>query len=874
MSETLVELIARIKADTTELEKGLTDAERKTEASSKKMADSLKQVGVAMTVAGIAITAAITAAIMSFTKTGSALHDLSLKTGVSAKSLAGLQYAAEQNGASLGTVEMAIRRTASALQDAKNGLAESKRAFDQMGLSIESLEGLNTEDKFMAIASAIANISDPMTQAAIAQDLFGRSGMDMLPMLSEGADGLKRMMEEGQKLTGWTDEGTKSADMLGDAFGTLTTSMTGVFNVIGSSLAPMIKDLIDKITGVVSKVVGWARENPELAKNLTIVAGAIGLILGAIGTWILLIPKLKLAWMAFQLVFTASPWGAIIAGIGLLIAAGILLWQNWDKVSAFFSNVWATMKNAVLTGVEAMLDYLEKFLSWIPGLGDKIKSAHDAISNMIDSEKVKQNAADVEKANEVMVASLKQQATDLTQKIKTEAINQYNAQKDALDKEKQAATDTYNAKKDAINKEYGIAKDESKSLIDLAYDIRDAKLKTIDEEMSAFEDAHKQKLSAIEDEYRLSVSNAENALQDQIDAIDAQTEAEDLAITRAAEQQKLIELKAAYYSAETAKDKAETKEEWDKYATEVARNELLRTREDEKNALRQQIDDLREGIGDQAEALKIQRDQNVKDANISYLEDLTNQKAVWDEARSIAQKDYADEIIRLETARDTKLKELDNAYNGTGGVFPTLAEESKILTDNYNAHMVQLDAELKKFIDDNKARVDDAHTFVGQLNTELDNIQDVDYTVTRHEVTVYSSNHSVTITPYAGGAKEQTGYYDDNGNWIAPVGFAFGGIVPGPIGMPQLVTVHGGEMIIPKTIPQLGAGGIVKEPTIALLGERGEEAILPLQNGTLSPVVNINFTQPVFFDREDDMNRFVDKISKILDRKYRLGGRL
>jgi len=75
----------------------------------------------------------------------------------------------------------------------------------------------------------------------------------------------------------------------------------------------------------------------------------------------------------------------------------------------------------------------------------------------------------------------------------------------------------------------------------------------------------------------------------------------------------------------------------------------------------------------------------------------------------------------------------------------------------------------------------------------------------------------------------------------SPKGYATGGIVSGPIGQPQLATVHGGETIIPANESMGG--------------------------------VTINFTQPVFFDREDNMNRFVDMISKGLDRKYRLSGR-
>jgi len=71
-------------------------------------------------------------------------------------------------------------------------------------------------------------------------------------------------------------------------------------------------------------------------------------------------------------------------------------------------------------------------------------------------------------------------------------------------------------------------------------------------------------------------------------------------------------------------------------------------------------------------------------------------------------------------------------------------------------------------------------------------------------------------------------------------GYQTGGIVPGSLGEPQLAMVHGGETIIPA-------------------------------NESMG--VTVNISGPLFMEREDDMNKFVDKISRTLDRKYRLSGR-
>ena len=63
---------------------------------------------------------------------------------------------------------------------------------------------------------------------------------------------------------------------------------------------------------------------------------------------------LKTAQLLLNLAMTANPIGLIIAGITLLIAAGILLVKNWDKVKAFFISMWAGIKKAFSVSVDFM----------------------------------------------------------------------------------------------------------------------------------------------------------------------------------------------------------------------------------------------------------------------------------------------------------------------------------------------------------------------------------------------------------------------------------------------------------------------------------------------------------------------------------------
>jgi hypothetical protein len=540
LTETLAELQVRITADISDMKRQLNTVETELAQTGKALTketkswqEQFKAVGKASLAMGAAITAAMTTAIVSFTKAGSALNDLSLKTGVSAKTLAGLQFAAEQNGASLGTIEMAIRRTASALTDAQDGLATTVRAFDRMGISLTELKGLNSEEQFLKIAGAIAEIPDPMTRAAVAQDLFGRSGMDMLPMLAGGAAGLKKLVEEGQRLTGWTNEGVKSADALGDAFDALKTSTMGIFNAIGASLAPTLTALATQIKEAVVSFSEWARAHPELTKQLSILALALGALLTIAGTLIMVAPQLAAAF-----VLITGPVGVVTAAVFALIAAGAALALEWDHYAHGFADLWGWMKTAVLENVKAMLGYLDKMFGWLPGIGTEIRKARAELQGMIDTEAIKRDMRDVEVANRAMVDSINSQAKQQTGVIKGE-----------IEKQKSAALSAHSAIMSALQAEY------------------DQKIKTL----------------------TVGTESKTAALQAKIDAIDKKSASEDQKLRERERANRTAELQGEVALAKTAEEKFAAEKALADYLVQIRRERLLESREDEKASLQQQI---------------------------------------------------------------------------------------------------------------------------------------------------------------------------------------------------------------------------------------------------------------------------------------------
>ena len=115
------------------------------------------------------------------------IKDTSAKMGVSMEATQRWKFAAEQTGASLENVSKSVLKLSQGIDGGDKGL---KQALAAAGVQMESLRGMRPEDAFDVVAAAIAKIPDPMTQARVALEAFGKSGAELLPALRDGFDKL------------------------------------------------------------------------------------------------------------------------------------------------------------------------------------------------------------------------------------------------------------------------------------------------------------------------------------------------------------------------------------------------------------------------------------------------------------------------------------------------------------------------------------------------------------------------------------------------------------------------------------------------------------------------------------------------------------
>ena len=290
---TLAKLVVRIAGDTAQLTKSLDRAQGHVRRWSRRIGPSLATAGKAFAGLGIAAAGAVAAlgvkSVMSFAAAGDEIHKMALRTGFSTEELSRLRFAAEQSGADLGQLEKATRRMAGVILDADKGLSTATDTLDLLGVSLSDLQAMTPEQQFAALTTALAGVEDASRRAALAEDLFGRSGAALLPLVAEGADGIAALKAEAEALgVVYSQEAAQSAADFADAQNRVMTALRGVALDIGAKLAPVLVRLMDWLT----------EHGPQIAAVFADVRARVEPVVRAMAAWIRddLMPVLVEVW--------------------------------------------------------------------------------------------------------------------------------------------------------------------------------------------------------------------------------------------------------------------------------------------------------------------------------------------------------------------------------------------------------------------------------------------------------------------------------------------------------------------------------------------------------------------------------------------------
>jgi len=170
----------------------LKKVESSTEAAGKasvKSAKGFKMSGAQLAKMGamaLGAAAAFGKMVQALADSRNELIDTSTRTGLATSTIAGLRLAAEGSGMQFTSLAAGLQQLPKRMSDMANGTGEAKKAFEALGVSVLNSSGelRSADDVLKESLSKILALESPTQKAALATELFGRSGTGMLQALS------------------------------------------------------------------------------------------------------------------------------------------------------------------------------------------------------------------------------------------------------------------------------------------------------------------------------------------------------------------------------------------------------------------------------------------------------------------------------------------------------------------------------------------------------------------------------------------------------------------------------------------------------------------------------------------------------------------
>lgn len=233
-----------VSADVSGYRRGLEEAKRLTE----NFSNSIKSSGQAWSaLGGVAVTAgralaggvlvagaAAAAMTRNIILAADGMVDLSKKTGLAVEQIGAWKLAAEQSGTKIETV-------ARGLKDLSKYMVEHGDNLRAIGIKAKTADEALVQ--FAGVISSLP-VDDPR-RMALSMEVLKKSGVELLPMLSEGEEGLRKMLERGKELNPITTKLAEESDRFNDQLAELKLQATAGAASVADKLLPAMNEILE-----------------------------------------------------------------------------------------------------------------------------------------------------------------------------------------------------------------------------------------------------------------------------------------------------------------------------------------------------------------------------------------------------------------------------------------------------------------------------------------------------------------------------------------------------------------------------------------------------------------------------------------------------
>lgn len=164
------------------------------------------------------------------------------KTGATTEEISALRLAASTTGVEFQQLEKGLIRFSVNLQDLREGTTKQKEAFARLGLEAKDFVDLTTGQAFVKVSEKLGNITDSAAKTAIAYDILGKGGAQLIVLMNDLANGgFARVSEEAERMGLTVDQQTGLlADIVSDKFTEMKGQVKGLALQFITGLLPSV----------------------------------------------------------------------------------------------------------------------------------------------------------------------------------------------------------------------------------------------------------------------------------------------------------------------------------------------------------------------------------------------------------------------------------------------------------------------------------------------------------------------------------------------------------------------------------------------------------------------------------------------------------
>lgn len=397
------ELMATLSLDTDDYDSSLESSEKKADSFGKKLKSGIRTAAKVGTAAVVAFTGATVAAgtalvngVTNLSEYGDNIDKMSQKLGVSSEAYQKWDYVLGQAGTSMDNMAMGLKTLTNKMDDAKNGSEDALAMFEKLGISLEDLEGMTREDLFEAAIAGFQGMADSTERAALANDLFGRSGQELAPLFNTTTEETKELLKASEDL-GFvlSEETVKASADYQDALDTMQRTMGGVKNNLLAEFMPSITTVMDGITklfsGNSSEGLGLINNGiRNITKKITqalpeIIKIGSEVVSTLVEAFMMSLPEI--VEMGTSIIVTLAE--GIVENMDYIVEAGASILESIlgaipEFISSLVSQIPTIFESIVNAVLESAASLLEAIVTLVTTIAETLASP-DAITSIVQS---------------------------------------------------------------------------------------------------------------------------------------------------------------------------------------------------------------------------------------------------------------------------------------------------------------------------------------------------------------------------------------------------------------------------------------------------------------------------------------------------------